>query len=125
MNLTRRDLSKLALGTAFAAHSAPAQAFFHDRWTPESVAERLAADLNAALRPECDGSFSVSQIAVQDAPFSIIDAAIQLDWPPGLRRRPFLGIGDDNAMAYDKVLAAARAYFEKVWRMPDGAGCFL
>ena len=124
MNLNRRDLSKLALGAALAGQAAPAAAFFHNRWTPEIIAERLAEDLNAALRPDCGGSFTVARVAVEDVPFWSIEAAVQLNWPPGTRRRPFLGLGDEGAEAYAKVLAEAQAYFGEVWRMPDGQGCF-
>ncbi|MCG6883593.1 MAG: hypothetical protein LJE62_07550 [Silicimonas sp.] len=124
MRLTRRELSKLALGSALAAQAAPAGAFFHNSESPEAIAERVAAELTAALRPGCDGSISVPVIAIQDSPSFAIDAAIQLEWPPGLHRRPFTGVGADSEEAIAKLVTQAQAYFGKVWTMEDGQGCF-
>lgn len=125
MKLTRRDLSKLALGTALAAPAAPAAAFFHKRRTPESIGEQLARDLTARLKPECNGSFSVPLVEAQDVPFWTINAVVQLNWPPGLRRHPFASVGQDGDEAYAQLLTEAEAHFNAIWTMPDGSGCFV
>ena len=124
MKLTRRDLSTLALGTALGVQAAPAAAFFHNRMSPESIAKRLTRDLNAALSGDCPGTFSVVNVIAEDVPFWTIDAAVQLNWPPGTRRRLFLGVGDDGDEAYDKLLANAQAYFGEVLAPGNGAACF-
>ena len=120
MKFTRRDISKLALGTALVSQASPAAAFLHNRATPESIAEHLTTELNAALKPGCAGQFTVVNLKTQDVPFWAIDAVIQLDWPPGTRRLPFFGTGDDADEAVDKVLAKSKAYFREAWTYPDG-----
>ncbi|MEM6539460.1 MAG: hypothetical protein AAF668_17255, partial [Pseudomonadota bacterium] len=92
--------------------------------TPEAIAERLANDLNAAVREECGAVFSVVNVVAENVPFWAIDAAVQLDWPPGTRRRVLLGVGDSGDAAYDKLVAEAQAYFGEVLAPGNGSACF-
>ena len=123
MSLTRRDLTKLALGCAVAAQATPAVALFHRRWTPERFTEQLVLDLNKALKPDCDGAFSVARLSGQDVPFWQIEAVIRLDWPPGYRQRPYRAEGDDPGDVYADILAQAHGYYQSVWTYPDGVSC--
>ncbi len=124
MRLTRRDVSKLALGAALVAQSGPAQAFFHRRLTPETIAKRLAQDLNASIKAECDAEFSVADVLAQDVPFWSIDASVQLDWSPGTRRRLVFGVGESGDEAYEKLLAEAQTHFGEVLAPGNGTACF-
>ena len=90
--------------------------------TPIVLGER--GDLIGMLKPDCDWSFSVVRAVVEEGASVTIDAAVQLDWHPGLRRRPFHGTGSDGDEAYAEVLANAKTCFAGVWQMPDGTGCF-
>ncbi len=125
MTVSRRDITKLAAASALAAQAAPAAAFFHNRLTPENFPERLTDDLNALLKPGCQGGFSVIRSASRDAPFWSLDAAVKLHWPPGWRSRAFRGAGNDIEEAYADLLAVVRDYFDAVWTMPDGSGCLV
>lgn len=125
MTLSRRDLSKLALGGAIAAQAAPASAFFHARLRLRDLPKRLAQALNADLHPDCVGKFTVFDNGSVDVPFWVADVVIHLEWPPGERQRPFLSTGNDGEEAFDKVFAQARAYFGDVWKRPDGSSCFV
>ncbi len=123
MDLSRRVITKLAAASALAAQAAPAAAFFHNRLTPENFPERLTDDLNALLKPGCDGGFSVIRSASRAGPLWSLDAAVKLHWPPGWRSRAFRGAGNDIGEAYADLLAVVRGYYGTLWTLPDGSGC--
>ena len=116
MTLNRRDLSIIALGGLAAATAGPAQAFFHRRNTPEAIAQRLAKDMNAAIKPGTDGRFSVSDIAFDQASDGdvLFRATVELQWPPGLRRRTLEVQGKTEDAAYDLLLASALPLFRMI-----------
>ena len=123
MTLNRRDLSKFAFGGLIAATAGPAQAFFHRRNTPEDIAERLVNDLNAAAPTGCGAVFSVPRIQTEDAPFWSLEVTVQLDWPPGVRRRPAIGVGASVQEAYAVLFADAQARFSDILALDDRAWC--
>lgn len=123
MTLNRRDLSKFAFGGLVAATAGPAHAFFHRRNTPEAIAERLVNDLNAAAPTGCGAVFSVPRVQTEDVPFWSIEVAVQVDWPPGMRRRPVMGVGANVNEAYEALLAEAKARFSEILTPDDGAWC--
>ncbi|MEM7631025.1 MAG: hypothetical protein AAF227_03260 [Pseudomonadota bacterium] len=124
MSLTRRDLSKLTLGAAVAVQATPASAFLFGRGLSlENVTQRLADDLNTALKPGCDGRFEVFDNGTTDIPYWNVDVVIRLTWPPGYRQRRFTALGQKGDEAYEKVLAKATSYYRDIWPQEDGSSC--
>lgn len=121
--ITRRTLSKLALGGALVAQTHPASAFLHRRLSPEDWAVRLSDDLNAALKPGCEGRFEVLWFDLREEPFTVMEAGVQLHWPPGVRGKTFLATGDDGDLAIENLRINTLAYFRNAWTYPDGRTC--
>lgn len=115
MRFIRRDLLKLALGTALVVRACPAFALSAPRLTPETIAQRLARDLTAAVREGQGAVFSVAHVQMKDTPRSTIGATVQLDWPPGTRRRPVSGMGVTAEEAYNALLANAKTEFREMF----------
>jgi hypothetical protein len=121
--ITRRTLSKLALGSALAAPAGPASAFLHRSLSPEDWAVRLSDELNAALKPGCEGRFEVLWFDLREEPFTVMEAGVQLHWPPGVRGLSRLATGDDGEETVLKLTDAFLGYFDKAWTYPDGRSC--
>lgn len=113
MKLTRRDVSRLAIGTALSVSATPAVAFFHRR---TDWAALLASDMNEALGRGCAGKFTVIDFvhAPGEGLHSMM-AVVQLDWPPGERRRRFVRDGGTGEMAYKALKAEVLGYFGGTW----------
>lgn len=118
--ITRRTLSKLALGSAFVAQAQPATALFHRRKRAEDWALQLQEEMTAAIRPGFEGRFEVIRFDLQDAPFWAMEASLRLHWPPGVRGHPFLATGANAEEAYAALKTAALAHYRAVWTFGDG-----
>mgnify|MGYP001818309304 CR=1 FL=1 len=123
--ITRRTLSKLALGSALVGAAQPAPAMFHRRLNPEEWAARLKDELNAALEPGCDGRFEVLWFDLRERPFTVMEAGVQLHWPPGVRGLTRLATGDDGEEAVLKLTDAFLDYFSRAWTYPNGRRCLV
>lgn len=121
--ITRRTLSKLALGSALAAQTQPASAFLHRSLSPEDWAVRLSDELNGALKPGCEGRFEVLWFDLREGSFTVMEAAVRLHWPPGVRGLSRLATGDDGDEAVLKLADSFLGYFDKAWTYPDGTRC--
>lgn len=117
MSLTRRDATKLVLaGPALAAGAGPAAAFLHRRRAPDDWPSRLQAELDAHLMPDCDGKLTLKAFDMARPGGRVqMAAVIQLDWPPGLRRRLFNAFGDEEDAAFQALLNQALFSFAKAW----------
>ena len=117
MSLTRRDAAKLVLvGPALAAGTSPAAAFLHRRPSPDDWPSRLQAELDTHLMPNCDGKLTLKAFDVARPGGRVqMAAVIQLDWPPGVRRRRFDAFGDEEDAAFQALLNRALFSFAKAW----------
>lgn len=123
--ITRRTLSKLALGGALAAQTQPALAFLHKGQSPEDWAARLSDELNGALKPGCEGRFEVLWLDLREDPFTVMEAAVRLHWPPGVRGLTRLATGEDGEEAVVKLRDAVLDYTRRAWTYPDGSSCVV
>ena len=121
MSLSRRDATKLVIaGSALAAAPVPVLARTNREW-----ATRLEDDLNAKIKPNCDGRFTVvgfGQGTLQSGDKALV-AGVELHWPPGLRRRKFNASATTEEGAYQLLLATTLSPFRKSWTYPDGTTC--
>ena len=111
--LTRRDASKFLLAGA-ALPLLPASV---DATTAEDLAALLARRLNGHFVSGCRGRFTVPlfQPRVTRRNGAALACAIQLEWPPGIRRRPFRATGDTFEAAFRRVENEALISFAKTW----------
>lgn len=112
MSLTRRDAAKLVLaGPALALSPLPAVG-----QSPQQWAQRLQDDLDTHLLPGCDGTLRLVAFDARGNKRRIQMAAIiQLDWPPGMRRRRFDAAGEKGDAVYNALLNQALFSFAKAW----------
>jgi len=97
MTYTRRDITKLALGSALLA-TVPVVLRADEGW-----AERLEHRLNAMIE---EGAFKVTPLTQSG---TATHATLTLTWPPGTRRRRVEADG-----GYDALEAEALASFADV-----------
>jgi hypothetical protein len=114
--LTRRAVntglaSLVALAWGVPSTGAAAQA-------PEAdFAARLQRDLDAAVRPGCGDTrltlarFTVARTATGARTAFRMDAVVRMDWPPGMRQRPFLFYAPDPEQTYAGLRARVLAEF--------------
>lgn len=80
--------------------------------------EQLQADLDAKLARGCGGRFSVLDFQYLPAKGGLeMNAVVQLDWPPGIRRRKFRHAGSEAQDVYRALRDEARGTFRQAW--PD------
>ncbi|MEL6545022.1 MAG: hypothetical protein AAFQ82_10385 [Myxococcota bacterium] len=80
---------------------------------------RLEADLNAYIvdSAECAGSMDVVDLErSRSGGRERFYAVVQLNWPPGLRRRPFYVTGQTAELTYQQLLNAVLYNYGDVWR---------
>ena len=121
MPITRRDATKLVIaGPALASTALPVEARSNRAW-----AKRLEKDLNARIKPGCDGYFKVIGFGqgVQQNGDTAFVAGVELHWPPGFRRRKFNAAATTEEGAYQLLLATTLHPFRKAWTYPDGRMC--
>lgn len=111
--LTRRDASKALLAGA-ALPFLPATA---DAATVKELASLMARRLNRHLVSNCDGLITVIDFQPGRPPEggSQLVCVIQLDWPPGFRRRRFQAKGRTLEAAFNDVENMALLSFAKAW----------
>ncbi len=111
--LTRRDASKVLLAGA-ALPLLPASA---DAATVEQLTALLVRRLNRHIVSDCAGKITVPlfQPSRPAEGGSQLYCVIQLDWPPGFRRRPFLGKGRTLEAAFNEVENKALVSFAETW----------
>lgn len=102
--ITRRDASKLVLsGTAAAV--LPLRL---DAQSPQQFAEALEAELNGQLGASCKGRFRVRDFQIERVRGELhMVSVVRLDWPPGVRQRPFHRRGSEARAMYDAMLNEA------------------
>ncbi len=112
MNLTRRESSKLLLaGVVAPCLPAPAFAASSDSW-----ARRFQRDLDQHLVGGCDGELSLLKFGMSSRSNDVwMACVVQLDWPPGTRRRRFDARGGEDEAAYSQLLNLTLFSFAKAW----------
>lgn len=112
MNLTRRETSRLLLaGALLPATALPGTAASSQGW-----ARRFQRDLDAHLVAGCDGRLTLQGFGMGNRDGQALMAGVvQLDWPPGMRRRRFEAAGDREDLAYRQLLNLTLASFAKAW----------
>lgn len=112
MRLNRRDTSKLLLAGALVP-LVPGGSMAAGR---EDWVRRLQSDLDAHLISGCDGTLRLVGFGMGQRGGGVAMAAvIQLDWPPGFRRRRFDAQGDQAGAAYEQLLNEALLSFARAW----------
>ena len=122
MKITRRLLtSQLAIlgvisGAGCFRAARPSFAFVH-----QTDLERLQADLNKMIVPNCRDTVQIEVLSGQQVESRTdpvtLDATIRLNWPPGLRQRLYSGAGSTAQDAYSRLVAKVREDMES-W-LPD------
>jgi hypothetical protein len=109
---TRRQTSGLLLASATATlipNVASAE-------TAESLARKLGEALNGRLLQNCGGRFGVVRFKLEGTRKNVVmRSVIQLNWPPGTRRRPFRSVGTNQQEAIVAMFGDALVEFKRTW----------
>lgn len=112
MNLTRRQTSGLLLASATATllpNLAKAE-------TAESLAKKLGDALNGRLVRHCEGRFGVVKFELEGTRKNIVmRSVISLNWPPGMRQRPFRSVGTSQQEAIVAMFQDCLDEFGRAW----------
>jgi len=85
--MTRRQTTGLIFAGSLMPYAALAQSTSTEGLVPD-LPELLGLVLNEKLGPECDGTFTVLNFEQgRISGYPAMASVIQLDWPPGFRRR--------------------------------------
>ena len=113
MTVNRRDATKLMLaGAGASAVPVAVSARSNQDWR-----DQLQAELESALQPGCGGVFDVRAFGQGKQSDGQLHFAcvVQLDWPPGFRRRRFDEIAHSESAAYNGLANKVLFYFAKTW----------
>jgi hypothetical protein len=109
---TRRQTNALLL----AAGIVPLGARLADAETPETLAQKLTDALNGRLRSGCNGRFSVPKFELSGTRKNVVmRSSVRLDWPPGIRVRPFRSTGSSQQEAIVDMFYQALDTFHDPW----------
>lgn len=113
-HVTRRQATGLLIASASAVafpHGVAAE-------TPQTLAKKLGKALNGRVKGNCEGAFRVTKFELSGSRKNVVmRAVIQLDWPPGVRRRPFRSTGKNQQEAIVAMFQESLGAFHKNW--PD------
>ncbi|MDA8584897.1 hypothetical protein N9L47_01360 [Rhodobacteraceae bacterium] len=102
--MTRRQTTGLLIASSLLPYAALGQSNGTNS-EDLKLAERLGRVLNDKLKPDCQGTFSVlafQQGRVRGVP--AMATLVQLDWPPGIRRRLIRSGGRTEEAAFQAVI---------------------
>ena len=112
MNLTRRETTGLLIASA-AVTLVPSSAAAE---TAETLALKLGDALNGRLLRGCEGRFAVPDFELSGTRRNVImQATVQLNWPPGMRKRPFHSAGGSQQEAIVAMFKDALREFGSAW----------
>ncbi|NNE87155.1 MAG: hypothetical protein HKN27_03685 [Silicimonas sp.] len=110
--LTRRQ----ATGLLFASTTAALVPAIAAAETEETLAFKLGEALNGRLKRGCNGRFSVPMFHLSGTRKNVVmRASVQMEWPPGIRRRPFRSVGTSQQEAIVAMFQDALVEFGGAW----------
>ena len=109
---TRRQTSGLLLASATATLMPKVVS----AETAETLAQKLGVALNGRLLRGCDGRFGVVRFKLEGTRNNVVmRSVVRLDWPPGMRQRPFRSVGTSQQEAIVAMFQDALKEFGTAW----------